>query len=110
MNAAGAEDQGVGGTGQTHALAGAGSQLGRLQLEGHGDVAALATGGGEVLHKGGKAVERDQCALIAQLLACQFGKAGVNPGGAAMGNGVACNAVRVGDGGHESRGCRSSRW
>ena len=69
-----------------------------------------ATGGSEVLHKGRKAVERDPCALIAQWLACQFGKTGVNPGGAAMGNGVACNAVRVGGGGHESRGCRSSRW
>jgi hypothetical protein len=58
----------------------AGGQLGRLQLEGHGHIAALAAARGKVAHKVGKAIQRHQGAVVADGLAGQLGKAGMNPG------------------------------
>ena len=92
--------QGVGSARQGHAGALGVGGLGRIQLERHGDVAALAAGLQKLLQVCGKTVQRHQAALVVQRLLRECSKAGMDPRGAAVGHGVAHDAVQVGGAWH----------
>ena len=99
-------DQGVGRTSQCYARALRVRGLRGFQLEGDGHIAALAAFGNELLQIFGKALQRHQAAAVVQCLLCQLRKACVDPGRAAVGHGVAHDAVHVERGLHGEEGLR----
>ncbi|MNV65021.1 hypothetical protein D3C71_1576900 [compost metagenome] len=110
FDAAMGQHQGVGRARQLHALAAAVGQLRGLQLEGHGDIAATPAGRGKGRHCGGKAVEGHQFTRVVQALGGEFGKARMDPGRAAVLDGIAHDAVKIDGGWHGVRGDTGKTW
>ncbi len=90
------EAQDVAGAGQLRARRQLRGHLGGLELERHGDVAALAAFGAERTHRIGKPVQRNQAFAIGEVLARQLGEPGMDPGRFAVFDGVAHHTVQVG--------------